>query len=219
MKKLVTFFFLVVLIANTGCKKPTDDPIGNAVVYTITSSTGKGGVIEPAGSTTFEPGKSIIYKIKSNTNYSILSIKVNADSVPVSNTFEFKNIKANNIIHVEFVSNDFLVLTKGSSSKTRPWFLKSIEDYDLNNKVIDTVKLDPSQLTNKGYYYTNGTFEFFNPKGDRITNGEWSLDGNIFTQGEKNTVITLTDKIFSYQRPITQPNGNVVYMRLNFVRP
>jgi hypothetical protein len=70
--------------------------------FTITSSTGANGTIDPLGVTTKDYGSSQVYTITADGGYSISDIFVDSQSVGPAGSYEFLDIQANHTIEVQF---------------------------------------------------------------------------------------------------------------------
>ena len=107
MKRIADYLVLALCITLWGCEElpvvpPGELPVENKMV-TITATAGDNGTIEPSGVSEIKLGNSMIYFIKPDTNYDIMSIKVDGVEQPIDDTFEFKNVLFNRNINVEFV--------------------------------------------------------------------------------------------------------------------
>lgn len=213
MKTFVKFLSILFIIGCQSCDKgptPGPKPEPKPTSYAVTALAGTGGTVTPNGPTVVESGKSITFTIVEDAGYILTGIKVNGISVSVVKPYTLTNVTAITEVKFEFTLIYFLTLSNGADNKSRWWSLKSWEYFDLNNNFLFSINLtgDP-RLTGRIYYYTTGKLESFTKDGVLNANGNWSIVGNIFNQGEVNIIVKLTDNEFSYKRQITQPDGTV----------
>jgi hypothetical protein len=83
--------------------------------YTITSSAGSGGSINPSGSTTVNYGSNRTYTITPSAGYRISDVRVDNVSVGAANSYTFNNITANHSITAAF---SIITFTVNSSAGT-----------------------------------------------------------------------------------------------------
>jgi hypothetical protein len=82
------------------------------LTYTITSSAGANGTINPEGTITVEYGDSQTYVFTPNTGYNIDQVIVNGvpnAAAAITGSYTFTNISQNNDIHVTFVKKSFTI--------------------------------------------------------------------------------------------------------------
>lgn len=72
--------------------------------YTITSSVGTGGTINPSGATVVNSGGNQSYTIVPSTGYSITDVLVDGVSVGAITTYNFTNVTANHTISASFTA-------------------------------------------------------------------------------------------------------------------
>ena len=98
--------------------------------YSISSSSGAGGTINPLGSATLQQGTNMAYSITANSGYRIEDVKVDNISVgPVSN-YIFNNISANHTIAATFTPVTYTITaTAGSGGSISPSGIITVE-YD-----------------------------------------------------------------------------------------
>ena len=72
------------------------------LTYTITSSSGSGGTINPLGSLTVSYGANLTFNIAPDIGYSIASVRVDNVLMGTSSSYTFSNVTANHTIAVTF---------------------------------------------------------------------------------------------------------------------
>ena len=72
------------------------------ITYTITATSGAGGVIAPAGITTVSSGGSQTYSITPGNGYRIAEVTVDGASVGALSSYTFSNVSANHTISATF---------------------------------------------------------------------------------------------------------------------
>ncbi len=72
------------------------------IQYTITSTNGSGGTINPLGTATVNAGENKTYTITPNANYEIKDVLVDGASVGSVVTYTFTNVQANHTIEAQF---------------------------------------------------------------------------------------------------------------------
>ena len=77
--------------------------------YVVTATTHNGGIITPAGATTYTYGSMPVYTITPNAGYHISNVKVNGVSVGAVTTYTFPAITADQTIEAEFAANIYTV--------------------------------------------------------------------------------------------------------------
>ena len=222
MKALVKFLSILFIIGCQSCDKgptPGPKPEPKPTTFAVTAIAGTGGTVTPNGTTVVESGKDITFTPVEDAGYTLTGIKVNGVSVSVVKPYTLTNVTAITEVKFEFTLIYFLTLSNGADNKSRWWSLKSFEYFDLNNNFLCSINLtgDP-RLTDRCYYYTSGKLENFTKDGVRTANGNWSIVGNVFNQGEVNIIVKLTDNEFSYKRQITQPSGVVEWVVITSIR-
>ena len=70
--------------------------------YTITSTSGAGGQIEPAGAIAVSEGESLTFTITPVEDYQILDVLVDDASIGAVTTYTFTSIQQDHTIHTEF---------------------------------------------------------------------------------------------------------------------
>jgi len=89
--------------------------------YTITSSAGVGGTIDPAGSTTVTYGGNQAFTITPNTGYHVADVLVDGASVGAVSSHTFTNVTANHTISASFAINTYTITaTAGSGGSISP---------------------------------------------------------------------------------------------------
>jgi hypothetical protein len=73
-----------------------------AKTYTISASSGTGGSISPAGTSTVNSGASLTYTITPASGYQIAGVTVDGVSTGVISSYTFSNVTANHTIQVSF---------------------------------------------------------------------------------------------------------------------
>ena len=127
--------------------------------YTIISTAGENGTIDPLGTTTFNSGDNQTYTITPDPGYDIMFVLVDGNTVPIASTYSFNGINANHTIDVGFKC-DLLALFNAPYQSAFPTFQGSYS-----------------------YYYAmqpNNKITYF----DYVTsfNINWSLERNVFDQ-------------------------------------
>lgn len=216
------FILLLTLLLITGCEDQNDQPNPFANTYLVTSSTSKGGTIDPIGSTYVQKGDSIIYKIIPDSAHSIFTIKVDGIELPdVTNTLKIIATK-NETVEVEFIQNRALLLIG------EPWLMKGLKYFYIETgEMVADLILNEEQLTNKFYFYSNKQAEIFTSSGKLISNGSWTLseDETHLLMGGDYKIVTLTknefvidiDKDSNGQPPLY--NGKPAIFRQEYYRP
>ena len=77
--------------------------------YVVTATTHNGGIITPAGATTYTYGSTPVYTITPNAGYHISDVKVNGVSVGAVTSYTFPAITADQTIEAEFAANIYTV--------------------------------------------------------------------------------------------------------------
>ncbi len=81
------------------------------IYYTITASASAGGILTPGGTSTVKEGGTLTYTATANDGYSLESLSVNGESVPLkvgtagstsAQDYTFENVIKNSTIHAEF---------------------------------------------------------------------------------------------------------------------
>ena len=187
-------------------------------MFSITAVAGNGVTVEPSGVTKVKKGESKTFTVTIQDGYTFKSATLDGvDIAVVNNTITVSGVLADKNLKVEAISNDVLLLTKA------PWYLKSIEYYE-NNDFSYSLNLQetPERLTDKYYYYQNGTWEMISALGISFGLGKWSINGKVMTIGPVRTyeIKELTEKSFSNMTFLeTLPNGKAKYQKLIYFRP
>lgn len=205
MKKIILpILFGITLL--WGCKKdsipdPEIDPVSEKFT-TIKIVSGPGGSVDPNGETKVKFGEPIVIIFKPDSGYVTSVIEINGINQIISDTIRLTSVIPEYNIRVEFIDQRILFLTEGS------WFLQSIKYYDIKDSFLYSLDIKNDSDFNKETFFRLNTY--------------WSIEGNFFYDGgmvrTKNTILELSKEVFVYQRPITQPDGRVEYMRLTFKR-
>lgn len=77
--------------------------------FTITSSAGSGGTIQPLGATEYDRGSSATYSIVANTGYNVSDVIVDGTSVGSKTSHTFSDIQANHTISASFLIKTFTI--------------------------------------------------------------------------------------------------------------
>ena len=77
--------------------------------YTVTASANNGGIITPAGTTTYPYNTTPTYTITPNVGYHVADVLVNGVSVGAVTTYTFAALNANQTIEVVFANNVYTV--------------------------------------------------------------------------------------------------------------
>ncbi len=86
--------------------------------YVVTATTHNGGIITPAGATTYTYGAMPVYTITPNAGYHISDVKVNGVSVGAVTTYTFPAITADQTIEAEFAANVYTVTVNTTTNGT-----------------------------------------------------------------------------------------------------
>jgi hypothetical protein len=104
--------FAIILILE-GCTSPT-----LTTTYTITSSAGEGGQINPEGEVTLSEGGSQTFTITPNDGYEIDDVLVDDESIGAETSYTFANIQQDHSIQANFLqqTQDSLTITATSGT-------------------------------------------------------------------------------------------------------
>ena len=83
--------------------------------FTITSSAGNNGTIDPSGSQTFVYGARPIFTFHPNIGYEIDSVFVNNNFVTSNDSFMFDSVKTNQTIYVKYKEQKFVITTRATN--------------------------------------------------------------------------------------------------------
>ena len=163
-------------------------------------------------------GESKTFTIAIQDGYTLKGATIDGVDVTVNNnTITISNVSTDKTLKVEAISNDVILLTKA------PWYLKSIEYYEDNDFSYSlNLQETPERLTDKYFYYQNGTWEMISALGVSSGLGKWSINGKVMTIGPVRTyeIKELTEKSFSNMTFLeTLPNGKAKYQKLIYFRP
>ena len=86
------------------------------ITYTITATSGAGGVIAPAGITTVSSGGSQTYSITPDSGYRIAEVTVDGASVGALSSYTFSNVSANHTISATFTVITYTYTITATSS-------------------------------------------------------------------------------------------------------
>jgi hypothetical protein len=86
--------------------------------YVVTATTHNGGIITPAGATTYTYGATPVYTITPNAGYHISDVKVNGVSVGAVTSYTFPAITADQTIEAEFAANVYTVTVNTTTNGT-----------------------------------------------------------------------------------------------------
>lgn len=75
------------------------------VIYTIETSTGKNGTIDPEGTVAVFEGQDVEIKITPNKGYVVYRLTVDGTNVKTTRTYTFKNVQESHTIHARFLKN------------------------------------------------------------------------------------------------------------------
>ena len=93
----------------------------SGMLYTITSSAGSGGNINPSGATTVNVGSDLTYTISPNSGYQITDVKVDNNSVGPVSTYTFNFITSNHTIDATFAPITYTITsTYGTGGRIDP---------------------------------------------------------------------------------------------------
>ena len=88
----------------------------NSASYTITATSGTGGIISPSGSVSVNHGANQTFTITANIGYKVSNVLVDGSSVGPVTTYTFTNVTANHTISASFTTNTYnLTVTKGGT--------------------------------------------------------------------------------------------------------
>ncbi|MFA6392502.1 MAG: hypothetical protein WCW54_00230 [Candidatus Paceibacterota bacterium] len=212
MKTIIVVFLLSITL--WGCDKGSfgvdpilDPPKTYTVTYLEKLVTGEKSEVASA-----KAGDIKIFKLGKYPDCSPVSVAINGvfQALPLFDTYTVTVSSDLNVV-VEYVSNDRLILMK-----TTPWFTEKIVYYDVNNNVLSTndFRETPERLTDETYFYKTNYKTFHKGATDSFSGANWSLIGKVFNNGSEWEVLLLSEKNFVYQRPVTQQDGKVEYMRI-----
>lgn len=75
------------------------------VIYTIETSTGKNGTIDPEGTVAVFEGQDVEIKITPNSGYVVYRLTVDGKNEKTTRTYTFKNVQESHTIHARFLKN------------------------------------------------------------------------------------------------------------------
>ena len=85
------------------------------LTYTITSSAGSGGTINPSGSLTFNYGTSRTYNITPDIGFAIATVRVDNVLMGTISSYTFSNITANHTISVTFTPITYTITSSAGT--------------------------------------------------------------------------------------------------------
>ena len=89
--------------------------------YSISSTSGAGGSISPAGTATVNSGASQVYTITPSSGYRVAGVVVDGVSVGAVSSYSFNNVTANHTISATFAVNTFTIsATSGTGGSVSP---------------------------------------------------------------------------------------------------
>ena len=86
--------------------------------FTITSSAGSGGTINPLGAVEYDRESSATYSITANTGYNITDVVVDGESTGSRTSYTFSNIQANHTISASFSLQTFTITASAGAGGT-----------------------------------------------------------------------------------------------------
>lgn len=215
---LVSLF--VVILWGCDINSVPDSPIiiveDSVSEITVNASAYNGLEIVPSGTISIKEGGTVSIAVNEKDGYSIDSVFVNDQFVNFNDTvFKLTDIVSNTSILFKGVSDSILFLTEGSETRTNPWFLKSMEFFDINQNFLYSLDLkdDPRPFIEM-FYKRNGTIESFRPDGSPYMSGHWTLVDGIFNTGGEWQVVLWSKNLIVYQREVIQSDGHIEFFRI-----
>lgn len=184
-----------------------------AAGHTITATAGANGTISSAGATNVDCGASQSYIITPDICYEIASITVNGANQPVSNSYTFTNVNADQTIDVTFVSvaTSTINASAGANGSISPSGVTSVACgasqsytitpdvcYEIEDVLVDGVSVGPlATYTFSGVSSMHTIEAVFSSKTFNITavsapNGTISSAGNTDVDCGENMTYTFT---------------------------
>ena len=161
--------------------------------FTITGSSGAGGLITPSGISTVNYGTGWTYSITPNVGYHISDVRVDNNSVGAVSTYTFSNITTNHTISATFAINTYTITgSSGRYGSLSPAGLTTL-DYGMNQ--VYTITPEP------GYQVSDVLV-------DNISVGDVST--YTFNSVSANHTISATFSIFTYKITASAGTGGSI---------
>jgi len=155
-----------------------------AVTYTITATATPGGAISPSGNVTVNYGSNRTFAIIPDTDYEILDVLVDDESVGNGNTYTFSNIKAAHTIHAVFKETVGIVETLRATSLQ---IVPNPADHTIELRIGTAGLLNSIQYSNDGV----SQIEFYNIFGQLIKSVPFT--GQSSKEGVSTQTINISD--------------------------
>jgi hypothetical protein len=214
-----TILIIFLCITFLGCSKESLVVVQQPKSYNVILVT-KGLVEDKSETTSVKSGEVMVYKLVKYADRIPVSVSINNQVQPLLESYNITVVTNTNVV-TQYISIYEYNLTNGSDTKTNPWYLGSIEYYDINGNFLRRSNLNqtPESLTNEYFFYLNGKCELFSKEGVLVGNGTWSIKGAVFNDSGRNLEINvLTATEFSYTQPITQNNGTVEKVKMTLYK-
>lgn len=184
----------------------------SGMIFTINSSSGSGGTINPSGEMTVNAGSSINFTISPASGYRIADVKVDNISVGSVSTYTFASITANHTIYASFELITYLIQagagTGGSISPSgnvivMPGASQSFNispeiGFEISDVKVDNISIGPvSSFTFSEITSDHTISAFFTPKTFTISSssgpgGSINPAGNITVNYGQNRTFTFS---------------------------
>ena len=167
---LVFMLFFAITLILGGCTPPT-----LTTTYTITSSAGKGGQINPEGEVIITEGGSQTFSVTPDAGYKIANVLVNGASASISSTYTFENVQENHTIHVNFSAIKYTVTLSVYPTGTSSVVAYGEGSYKMGDAVQISAVSDPGTAYYFVWWYDNendqivsteATYNFIMPAAD-----------------------------------------------------
>ena len=215
--KNVLVIFLIFLM---GCNKEPEvqqtekPPFTDPTVAVTASSISSLVTIDPSGTAYVKIGSLKTFSVNVSAGYTAFaSINGGAETVITDGKISL-TINSATDIKINAICNGLINLVDGADEVPlrNPWYMKRIESYESNGNLYSSTDLT---LDSRGkrlfYFHKDGTIEVIDGGvSTRTAKYKLSDDGKVYIDGSgDNDVFESSKSIFSYQRPITMPSGNI----------
>jgi len=196
--------------------------------FVIRSSASDGGSISPANNVTIKEGSDIAFSILANTNYDIVDLLVDGNSLGSLSSFTFFNVKQDHIIHAVFKPRPVITASAGQNGNIEPsgsiilknesdrlFYFKANQGYRISDVIIDGQSLGDISFYFFESVKENHSIHVLFEKAVYYINAESSTNGHIEPQGLVEVIEgkDLNFKIipdFGYELDELRVNGEIV---------